>query len=116
MSDILLVEDEALIRMMTAEMVEALGHRVVAQAGNLKDAEPLAASTHFDLAILDVNLGGHNIYPIALAVAGRDIPLLFASGYNTSGLPEPFHDRPILRKPFQTKELGEAINMILHRV
>jgi hypothetical protein len=46
--DVLLVEDETLIRMMTAQMVEELGHRVVAEAGNIKDAEPLALNAQFD--------------------------------------------------------------------
>jgi CheY-like chemotaxis protein len=50
-ASILLVEDEALIRMMLAEMVEELGHRVVAEAGNIKDGQALAGSAVFDLAL-----------------------------------------------------------------
>ena len=69
--DVLLVEDETLIRMMTAQMVEELGHRVVAEAGNIKDAEPLALNAQFDLAILDINIAEESIYPIALIVEAR---------------------------------------------
>lgn len=83
--DVLLVEDEALIRMMTAQMVEELGHRVVAEAGNIKDAEPLALNAQFDLAILDINIAEESIYPIALIVEKRGLPLLFASGYGRAG-------------------------------
>lgn len=55
---VLLVEDEVLIRMMGADMIEELGHRVVAEAANVDQAIGLARSTSFDLAILDVNLDG----------------------------------------------------------
>ena len=58
MGAVFLVEDEALIRMMIADMVEELGHRVVAEAGSIQAAEPLARTTVFDLGILDINIGG----------------------------------------------------------
>jgi CheY-like chemotaxis protein len=112
-ADVLLVEDEALIRMMTADMVQELGLRVTAEAGNLKDAEALAQSALFDLAILDINIAGESIFPIALIVEQRGLPLLFASGYTTSGLPEPFCQRSVLRKPFAKEELGRAIDALL---
>jgi len=110
--DVLLVEDETLIRMMTAQMVEELGHRVVAEAGNIKDAEPLALNAQFDLAILDINIAEESIYPIALIVEKRGLPLLFASGYGSSGLPEPFCNRSVLRKPFLKEELRRAIDAL----
>jgi CheY-like chemotaxis protein len=99
--------------MMTAQMVEEPGHRVVAEAGNIRDAEPLARTARFDLAILDINVAGESIYSIALIVEERGLPLLFASGYNASGLADPFHERSILRKPFVKEELGRAIAALL---
>ena len=47
-ASIFLVEDEALIRMMIVEMLEELGHRVVAEAGSIETAEPLARTSVFD--------------------------------------------------------------------
>lgn len=107
-----MVEDEALIRMMIAEMVHELGHRVVAEAGSLEDAHPLAQSAQFDLGILDINLAGQNILPIAHILEKRSVPFLFASGYGTAGLPHPFRERPVLRKPFMVGELGRAIDAL----
>src|SRR5690349_11050370 len=98
--------------MMIAEMVEELGHRVVAQAGTIKAAEPLAESAQFHLAILDINVGGHNILPIAQILAKRSLPFLFASGYATTALPEPFLTCPVLRKPFLIEQLSRAIHML----
>lgn len=99
--------------MMIAEMVEELGHRVIAEAGSIRAAEPLAQNALFDLAILDINLGGHSILPIAQIVNDRRLPFVFASGYGTTGMPEPFGSRPVLRKPFLVGELGRAIDAAL---
>jgi CheY-like chemotaxis protein len=75
-----LVEDEALLRMMTAEMLEELGHRVVAEAGTINAAEPLARTAQFDLAVLDINVGGTYITSIAQIIADRGLPFIFVSG------------------------------------
>ena len=62
---VLLVEDEALIRMMIAGMVEELGHTVAGEAANIPDALQLAQAADFDVAILDINVGGSRIDPVA---------------------------------------------------
>jgi CheY-like chemotaxis protein len=83
---ILLVEDEALIRMMVTDMLEELGHRVVAEAADVDKAAMLARSTAFDLAILDVNLDGATSFPVADAIVARRIPLIFATGYGSPSM------------------------------
>lgn len=108
-----LVEDEALLRMMTADMLEELGHRVVGEAGTIKAAEPLARSAEFDLAILDINVGGYHITPIAQIIADRGLPFIFVSGYGSEGRPQSFRDRPALRKPFVIQNLADIINKTL---
>jgi CheY-like chemotaxis protein len=85
-----LVEDEALIRMMLADMVEELGHRVAAEAGNIQDAQVLAETAVFDLAILDINIAGSSIVPVAEIIDRRGLPFLFISGYGAAARPEAF--------------------------
>ena len=68
---IFLVEDEVMIRMMVADMLEELGHRVAAEAGEIGEAVKLAQSTEFDLAILDVNVNGKVITPVAELITAR---------------------------------------------
>ena len=104
-----LVEDEALIRMMLVDMVEELGHAVVAEAGRIEDALRLAHDPGFDIAILDINLGGPTSAPVAEILAKRAVPFVFASGYGEGGVPEGFKNRPMLRKPFQVDDLDRAI-------
>ncbi|MBR1234608.1 response regulator [Bradyrhizobium sp. AUGA SZCCT0182] len=107
---IFLVEDEALIRMMLVEMLEELGHRVVAEAGSIHEAEPLARTSVFDLAIFDINVAGFNISPIAEIVAARGLPFVFVSGYGPEGRPTLFSDRPVLRKPFLLEDFAAMID------
>jgi CheY-like chemotaxis protein len=110
-----LVEDEALIRMMIADMVEELGHRVIAEAGSVHEALHLAETVEFDFALLDVNLAGESVAPVAIAIERRGLPFLFVTGYASSGLSEPFSGKPVLRKPFLIASLKQAIDDRLNR-
>jgi CheY-like chemotaxis protein len=103
---VLLVEDEIMIRMMVADMVEELGHAV---AGDVGSAAELAQIGLFDLAILDVNLNGEVSFPVADIIMKRRIPLIFASGYAPDNYPAAFGSAPKLQKPFQIETLAKAI-------
>jgi len=106
---VLLVEDEIMIRMMVADMVEQLGHAVAAEAGDVARAAELARIGLFDLAILDVNLNGKKSFPVADIIVRRRIPLIFASGYALSNIPTAYSSAPKLQKPFQIGTLAKAI-------
>lgn len=110
---VLLVEDEVMIRMMVADMLEELGYSVAAEAGDIDEAVRLVQATEFDLAILDVNVNGKVISPVAEAVNLRNRPFVFATGYGVQGLPEKFRDRPALQKPFQMDTLASIIERTL---
>ena len=110
---VFLVEDETLIQMMVAEMIEELGHNVIAEASDLKQALSLAQTANFDLAILDINLSGQRIDPVAEVLSHRNLPFIFASGYGEAGLTDRFRDRPALQKPFILTQLAEAIEAAL---
>jgi CheY-like chemotaxis protein len=110
---VFLVEDEVMIRMMVADMLEELGYRVVAEAGEINEAIRLAQSAEFDLAILDVNVNGKVISPVAELIKARNRPFIFATGYGSSGLPEEYRDRPALQKPFQLETLARMIDNTL---
>jgi CheY-like chemotaxis protein len=112
---VFLVEDEVMIRMMVADMLEELGYSVAAEAGEINEAIRLAQSTEFDLAILDVNVNGRVISPVAELIRARKRPFIFATGYGSSGLPEEFRDRPALQKPFQIETLARMIDTALGR-
>src|SRR6202167_2262407 len=91
---VLLVEDEVMIRMMVADMLEELGFRVSAEAGEINEAIKLAQSAEFDIAILDVNVNGKVISPVAELIKARNRPFIFATGYGSSGLLDAQTRRP----------------------
>ena len=110
---VLLVEDEVMIRMMIAEMLEELGHRVAAETGEIDQAIRLAQNTEFDLAILDVNVQGKLITPVAELITALNRPIIFATGYGAAGIPEEFRGRPSLEKPFLIEKLARTIDSTL---
>jgi CheY-like chemotaxis protein len=106
---VFLIEDEAMIRMMVADMLQELGYHVAGEAPRVDEAIDLVQKTHFDLAIIDVNLHGEMVFPVAEAIKASNRPFIFATGYNASILPTEFRDRPALQKSFQIETLGKFI-------
>ncbi|ABE40011.1 response regulator [Rhodopseudomonas pseudopalustris] len=106
---VFLVEDETMIRMMVVDMLEELGFSVAAETGEINEALMLAGTTEFDVAILDVNVNGKVISPVADVLKARNRPFIFATGYGTQGVPEGYRDRPALQKPFQIESLKQAL-------
>jgi len=109
---ILIVEDEMTIALLLEDMLTELGHEVAGIAMRLPKALELARDAEFDLAILDVNLDGHMSFPIADILVERQVPFLFASGYGAAGVVGAHKDRPVLRKPFELKDLQDAIERL----
>ena len=106
---ILVVEDELMIRMLLEDMLGELGYTVAAAAANMNEALEAAKNADFDLAILDVNLNGEPVSPVADALVARGVPFVFATGYGEHGLPEPYRGRPTLKKPFQLEGLEQML-------
>jgi len=112
---ILVVEDELMIRMLLEDMLGELGDTVAAEAARIEEALEAAKNADFDIAILDVNLNGQPISPVADALVARGMPFVFATGYGERGLPEPYRDRPTLKKPFQMDGLKQMLQTALDR-
>jgi CheY-like chemotaxis protein len=111
----LVVEDESLVAMLIEDMVLDLGWEVVAVAGRLSEALPVAESGTIDFAILDVNLGsGTFSYPVADVLRARQIPFVFATGYGRAGLENGYRAIPTLQKPFDRRTLEKVIHEALH--
>jgi CheY-like chemotaxis protein len=108
---VLIVEDEALVSMLLEDMLADHGCEVAGVASRLSQALEMARdpALAFDAAILDVNLSGEPIFPVAEALAARGKPFVFATGYGAGGLPEGWRNRPTLQKPFNHADVGKAL-------
>ena len=112
---VLVVEDEMMVSMLLEDMLSDIGCTPVGPATRMEPALKLIEHAGFDAAILDVNLNGHETYPIADALAARAIPFVFASGYSTSRLRDKYRNIPSLRKPFRQQELEGTLAAALGR-
>jgi CheY-like chemotaxis protein len=105
----LVVEDEVLVGMLIEEMLRELGYEIAGLSTHLDHAVTLARTATFDVALLDINLNGQPSFPVADAVRARGLPFLFATGYGSRIVPEPYRTVPILQKPFSLAELKDAL-------
>jgi len=110
---LLVVEDEYLIRMLLEDMLADLGYDVAAAVGTIDEAREVAATGDFSAAILDVNVSGEWIFPVADILAKRRLPFVFVTGYGERSLPEPYRNHIALQKPFQAEQLESALAEII---
>ena len=99
--------------MLLEDMLTDEGCQVVATAPRLSEAVSHAENLEFDVAILDLNLAGENTFPVAAALAARDKPFVFATGYGAGGLPSEWRDRPTLQKPFTANDVNRVLSELL---
>jgi CheY-like chemotaxis protein len=105
---VLVVEDEPLLSMTLQDMLDELECEVVGTAARLEPALSLASELAFDIAVLDINLGGRRIDPVAEAIAARALPFIFVTGYGQEGVPRHLAV-PVVEKPYETGDLQRAL-------
>jgi CheY-like chemotaxis protein len=106
---ILVVEDEFLVSLDLDTMLRELGGEVIGPFAGLDRATAVAQAEALDVALLDVNVGGQLVTPVADALVKRAIPFVFCTGYAAASLPAPHAAVPILMKPCQAQQLKEAL-------
>lgn len=110
---VLVVEDEALVSMLVEDMLTDLGCTIVGPAAEIEEALRLAGSADIDAALLDVNLGGRPIFPVADSLKARGVPFAFASGYGEAGLTEEHKGATVLQKPFREADLRRVLESLV---
>lgn len=110
---ILVVEDEMMVAMVLETMLDDAACRIVGPFGRLAQALASAQRDSIDAALLDVNLHGEQVFPVADALAQRNIPFVFVTGYGAGGLPPRFKNRPALTKPYRVAAVLTALTAIL---
>lgn len=105
---VLLVEDDIMMSMMVEDVLTSLGCTTIA-AASVAEGARLAATQNVDVALLDVNITGQPVYPVAQVLRGRGIPFIFATAYVRDGIPGEYRSVLRLAKPFHLAELESAL-------
>ena len=106
---VLVVEDEMMVSMLIEDMLGELGCKVVGPASRLDEAMALVEEADLDCAVLDVNLGGQPIFPLADLLRSKGAPFAFATGYGDAGLRDVDKGSPVLQKPFRESDLARVL-------
>jgi CheY-like chemotaxis protein len=110
---ILIVEDEALLALTLADELSLLGCSSVGPFTTLGHAMQAVRDLEFDAAIVDVNLGGQFVYPVADELLARGVPFVFLTGYARSTLPERLQACPHLLKPYNPVLLERELSRLM---
>lgn len=108
---VFVAEDEALVSMLVEDMLSDIGCTVIGPASNLDEALALAGdkTIGIDVALLDVNLAGKPVFPVADLLRDRGVPYIFASGYGEAGVSDDHRGAPVLQKPFRESDLARVL-------
>jgi len=104
---VLLVEDEVLVGMMMKDALSDLGYEVVGPFSTVPEARLAVFEDDFHAAILDVNLHGEPVYPLADLITAREVPFVFVTGYSADGIDSRFAHVPVLQKPIERRQLEQ---------
>jgi DNA-binding response OmpR family regulator len=110
---ILIVEDEPLIAMMLEDFILSLGHQVSGNCDNVGTALKEVERGEFDLAILDVNLKGESVWPVAKALRDKGTPFVLATGGHVDPPPVEFKNVPTIEKPYTIDRVTPIIEAVL---
>ena len=110
---ILVVEDDWMISKLTGDLLCEIGCQVVGPAAYITMANDLATTEAIDCALLDLNVAGESVFPVAEILDDRGIPFVFISGYRKNQIPVNFRERPLLRKPFSFPQLEKILADVL---
>lgn len=107
---VLVVEDESLVAMLLETILEDMGCQPVGPASNIDEGLAMAMDTpDLDAALLDVNVAGRQIFPVAQALKDRGVPFVFSTGYGEGGLPDEWRGNRTIQKPFTEEAVRQAL-------
>ena len=110
---VLVVEDEYLVAALIEQILESAGCIVMGPVARVPEALDAVDHDDYDAAVLDVNLAGERINPVADALSERDVPFMFVTGYGANAIPSKYAERPHIGKPFRMAELLGMLSSIL---
>ena len=113
---VLVVEDDFTMALDLQASLEDAGATVLGPVSRVDDALELVWDVFdIDIAVLDINLRGERVYPVAEALRQRGIPFVFATGYDRASLPEAYAQIPLCEKPMEYERISATVAFELNR-
>ena len=106
---VLVVEDEMLVALLVEDILAEAGCIVIGPFARVGDALAAVHTEVADLALLDVNVAGEKVFPVAHALEKRGVPFLFLTGYGQDALPRDRPDWEACSKPFFPEQLAKRL-------
>lgn len=110
---VLVVEDDYFVSLLFDDMLTSAGCVVLGPVPRLAEALDAAANETCDAAVLDVNLAGDPVYPVAKILYARKVPFLFVTGYSADAMPQEYAVQPRIGKPFKAEQLIGVLSDLL---
>jgi DNA-binding response OmpR family regulator len=111
-NNVLIVEDETLLALMLEDLLLESGHRVV-HAGSLPDAMAALDREQFDAAILDINVNGNDVFPVAMRLRELNTPFVFASASDADRIGPEFRQEQLIAKPYTIGQVQQSLSGLL---
>ena len=110
-SRILIVEDEPIVALNYAAILQEAGYESVGPVGSIKQGLDLIASEHLDGAVLDIDISGVPVDPIIVALRAKRVPYVFVSAYPDRA--EPYGNATFVEKPCTAAQLIAAVKRLV---
>lgn len=110
---VLIVEDEFFVAVQIEDALQSFGCETSGPYSTLELAGQASRREPVDIAILDINLNGEYVYPLADELRERGIPFVFLTGYASTDLPEVYRSMPRLQKPFDSAAIRDLMQRLL---
>ena len=111
-NNVLIVEDETLLALMLEDLLLDSGHRVV-HAGSLAEAMAALEREQFDAAILDININGTEVFPVAARLRDLGVPFVFASASDSDRIGAEFRQEQLIAKPYTIGQVQQSLSHML---
>ena len=110
---VLVVEDEAFLATLLEDVLVSAGYRVLLAARVDSALQIVLSGASIDAALLDIDVNGIEVFPVADRLREKGVPFVFASGYGREGLPSEFADCAVVQKPYLPDSITAALSRSL---
>jgi DNA-binding response OmpR family regulator len=112
---VLVVEDDPVLALLLEQILAIEGFSIIGPVARLEEVTEMASREGMELALLDVNVGGKFVHPVARLLSERRVPFLFMTAYGSEVVASEFPNHNVLKKPIDASEVSKALRKLLRK-